>query len=68
MPAQGSPIAMQRAAALVPLLPVLDEFGVNLEAVLEGTGVSAQTIRPEAFLPYAAFLAILDNASRLTGR
>lgn len=68
MPAQGSPIAMQRAAALVPLLPVLDEFGVSLEAVLEGTGVSAQAIRPEAFLPYAAFLAILDNASRLTGR
>jgi len=68
MPAPGPPVAMQRAAALVPLLPVLDEFGVSLEAVLEGTGVSTQTIGPEAFLPYAAFLAILDNASRLTGR
>jgi AraC-like DNA-binding protein len=68
MPASGPPMAMQRAAALVPLLPVLDEFGVSLAAVLEGTGVSAEAIRPASFLPYGAFLAILDNASRLTGR
>jgi len=68
MPEAGQPIAMQRAAALVPLSSVLDEFGVNLAAVLEGTGVSAEAIRPASFLPYAAILAILDNASRLTGR
>jgi AraC-like DNA-binding protein len=36
--------------------------------VLKGTGVTAEAIRPDCFLPYAAFLAILDNASRLTGR
>ena len=68
MPTPAPPMAIQRAAALVPLLPVLEEFGVSLEAVLQGTGVSAQAIRPDSFLPYAAFLAILDNASRLTGR
>lgn len=68
MPAPGPPMAMQRAAALVQLLPVLDEFGVSLDAVLEGTGISATEIRPDCFLPYAAFLAILDHASHLTGR
>jgi len=68
MPTSAPPMAIQRAAALVPLLPLLDEFGVSLAAVLKGTGVTAEAIRPESFLPYAAVLAILDNASRLTGR
>jgi AraC-like DNA-binding protein len=60
--------AMQRAAALVPLRSLLGERGVGLDEVLEGTGVSPHEIRPDAFVPYTAFLAILDNASRLTGR
>ena len=68
MPTSGPAMAMQRAAALIPLLPVLEEFGVSLAAVLEGTGITAEAIRPDSFLPYAAFLAILDSASRLTGR
>ena len=68
MPAPGPSMAMQRAAALVQLLPLLDEFGVTLTAVLEGKGVSGEAIRPDSFLPYAAFLAILDRASHLTGR
>lgn len=60
--------AMQRAAALVPLRSLLGERGVGMDEVLEGTGVSPDEIRPDAFVPYRAFLAILDNASRLTGR
>jgi AraC-like DNA-binding protein len=60
--------AMQRAAALVPLPSLLGELGVDLASVLEGTGVSADEIRPDAFIPYAAFLAILDNACRAAGR
>lgn len=61
-------IAMQRAASLVPLTHVLEEYGVTLASVLEGTGVSADEVRQEAFVPYAAFLSVLDNACRLTGR
>jgi hypothetical protein len=59
---------MQRAAALMPLGPLLGESGVDMAAVLEGTGVSLDKIGPDAFIPYAAFLAMLDNAGRLTGR
>lgn len=61
-------IAMQRAASLVPLTHVLEEHGVTLASVLEGTGVSADEVRQDAFVPYAAFLSVLDNACRLTGR
>lgn len=63
-----TPIAMQRAASLAQLPSLLDEFGVSLAAVLDGTGVTPDALRPDAFIPYAAFLAILDNACRLTGR
>lgn len=68
MPVDKNPVAMQRAAALVPLSTLLAAYGVTLETVLEGTGVSSDEIRPDAFIPYAAFLAILDNACALTGR
>jgi AraC-like DNA-binding protein len=60
--------AMQRAASLVPLRSLLEELDVGMDAVLEGTGVAIDEISPDAFIPYMAFLAILDNASRLTGR
>lgn len=59
---------MQRAASLVPLRSLLGELGVGMDAVLEGTGIAVDEIRPDAFIPYTEFLAILDNASRLTGR
>jgi AraC-like DNA-binding protein len=59
---------MQRAASLVPLKSLLEELDVGMNAVLAGTGVAADEIRPDAFIPYTAYLAILDNASRLTGR
>jgi AraC-like DNA-binding protein len=36
--------------------------------VLDGTGISSDDLRPDAFVPYTAFLSVLDNASRLTGR
>ena len=61
-------IAMQRAASLAQLPALLDGFGVSLAAVLDGTGVSPDALRPDLFIPYSAFLAILDNACRLTGR
>ena len=60
--------AMQRAAALVPLAGVLADHGVSMASVLEGTGVSAAELRPDAFVAYADFLSVLDNACRLTGR
>jgi AraC-like DNA-binding protein len=59
---------MQRAASLVPLAHMLEEHGVSLASVLEGTGVLADEVRQDAFVPYAAFLSVLDNACRLTGR
>jgi AraC-like DNA-binding protein len=62
------PQARQRAAALLPLPPLLGELGTPLDAVLHGTGITPDQLRPDAFIPYAAFLAILDNACRLTGR
>lgn len=64
----AKPAAVQRATALVALAPLLAELGVALERVLRGTGVSADDLRPDGFIPYAAVLAILDNAAALTGR
>ena len=68
MPVKTGQIAMQRAASLMLLPAVLTEFGVDLDAVLQGTGIARGQLRPEAFIPYAAYLAILDNASAATGR
>ncbi len=68
MTANEKPIARQRAASLILLPPLLSEFGVGLDAVLEGTGVSGDQLRPDAFIPYASYLAILANAAALTGR
>ena len=59
---------MQRAASLILLPPLLAELGVDLDAALEGTGVSRDQLRPDAFIPYASYLAILDNAANATGR
>lgn len=58
---------MQRAASLTLLPALLAELGSGLDAVLEGTGVSRDQLRPDAFIPYASYLAILDNAARATG-
>jgi AraC-like DNA-binding protein len=61
-------MAVQRAASLLNLPHLLDEFGATLASVLHGTGISSEDLRPDAFVPYSAFLSVLDNASRLTGR
>jgi AraC-like DNA-binding protein len=61
-------MALQRAASLLHLPQLLDEFGVPLASVLDGTGISAEDLRPDVFVPYSAFLSVLDNASRLAGR
>jgi AraC-like DNA-binding protein len=58
--------AMQSAAALTNLRPLLSELGTDLDAVLAGTGVTAEMIDPTRMIPYAATLAILENAARLT--
>jgi AraC-like DNA-binding protein len=58
--------AMQRAASLVHLPPLLAELGVDLAAVLDGTGVSVADLRPDAFIPYASYLKILDRSAELS--
>jgi hypothetical protein len=68
MTATKFPLAVQRAASLLHLPQLLDEFGATVASVLDGTGISSQDLRPDAFVPYSAFLSVLDNASRLTGR
>ena len=60
--------ALQRAASLMQLPGLLAQFDVGLDAVLAGTGVTAEQLRPDGFIPYAAFLRILDNACRAMGR
>ena len=60
--------ALQRAASLVHLPPLLAVLGVPLAVVLDGTEVTPGDLRPDAFIPYAAYLAILDRAAALTGR
>ena len=59
---------MQRAASLVPLASLLAELGFGIERMLEGTGVTTDQLRQDSFIPYVAFLAILDNACSVTGR
>jgi len=59
---------MQRAASLMPLPSLLAGLGVGMDKVLAGTGVTPDQLRPDAFIPYPAYLAILDNACRATGR
>lgn len=59
---------MQRAASLMPLAALLAEFGASLDQVLAGSGINQDQLRPDAFIPYSAYLAILDNACRATGR
>lgn len=65
---QDPSTALQRAASLIRLPGLLQEFGVGVDAVLSGTGVTEAQFRPDGFIPYASFLAILDNACRATGR
>jgi AraC-like DNA-binding protein len=60
--------ATQRAASLIPLPALLAGLGARLDDVLAGTGVTPDQLRPDAFIPYAAYLAILDNACRATDR
>lgn len=67
MKATKRPVAVQRAASLLHLPQLLDELGANLASVLDRTGISAVDLRPDAFVPYATFLSVLDNASRMTG-
>jgi AraC-like DNA-binding protein len=60
--------ATQRSDSLAPLPELLSEFGVALDDVLRGTGLSADDILPGRFIPYAAYLAILERAVDRTGR
>jgi AraC-like DNA-binding protein len=64
----GGRTALQRAASLMQLQGLLAGFGVGMDEVLAGTGVTSDQLRPDGFIPFSAFLAILDNACRATGR
>ncbi len=66
--AETRQVAVQRAASLVPLVGLLAESDVALETVLSGTGVSADQLQADRYIPYVAFNEILENAARLTGR
>jgi AraC-like DNA-binding protein len=59
---------MQRAASLMPLPSLLEDLGAGIDAVLKGTGVSPDQLQPHCFIPYAAYLSILDNSCVATGR
>ena len=59
---------MQRAASLMQLPGLLAGFGVGMDEVLAGTGVTPDQLRPDVFIPYSAFLGILDNACRAARR
>ncbi len=58
----------QRANVLAHLPPLLADLGVPLEPVLEGTGIAEADLVPDAFLPYAGVLAMLDRAADVSGR
>jgi len=68
MPGKEAQVAMQRAASLMQLPALLAGFGVGMDKVLAETGVTPDQLRPDAFIEYAAYLEILDNACRATGR
>ena len=67
MPQTKTP-AVQRATSLLHLPPLLGDLGVSLDAVLDGTGVGAGALRPDAYIPYAGYLSILERAAAVTGR
>lgn len=58
---------MQRAAPVVQLPALLAELGVEIDAVLEGTGIAVSDLRPDAFIPFASAQALLDRAAALSG-
>lgn len=60
-------IALQRAAPLMQLAPLLAAAGVSLEDALDGTGLSVDDIGPDRFIPFAAFLEILERSATLSG-
>lgn len=62
------PPPLQRAASLAALPGLLADHGIALDRALDGTGIAPDALRPDSFIPFPAFLAILDRAARLTGR
>jgi AraC-like DNA-binding protein len=60
--------ATQRASSLIPLAALLEDLGVPLDAVLEGSGLTPNTLLAEPFVPYDAYIRILHKAVDRTGR
>ena len=58
----------QRATILAHLPPLLAELGVPQAPVFDGTGIAPDDLVPNAFLPYAGVLALLDRAAKISGR
>ena len=55
---------MQRAAPLVQLPALLAELGVEVDAVLNGTGVALSDLRPGVFIPFSSAPADISTAPR----
>jgi AraC-like DNA-binding protein len=53
---------------MVPLGALLAELGVKFATVLDRVGLSVGDIRPDAFIPFAKAIRILDEACAATGR
>lgn len=64
VPAQ--PHATQRAGVFAELVLLLEELGVDARKVLSGTGLDSLPHSPEARLPFAAMLHVLENAAAIT--
>lgn len=64
----SSRLPLQRAASLAPLPGLLADHGIDLARALEETGVTPEQLRPDSFIPFPAYLVILDRAARFCGR
>jgi len=58
---------MQRAGPFADLAAVLREFGVQPDAVAEGTGIDLEALTPDTQVPMRQGLVVLEKAARLTG-
>ncbi len=57
-----------RAAGLDGFIPLMRELGYDPATFLDGYGIDIALLdNPDAMLPYAAFLALLEGAARQTG-
>jgi AraC-like DNA-binding protein len=63
-----APSSTQRASTLAALPRLLEDLGVPLDDVLEGTGLARADLGGDRFIPYDAYLTILRQAVERTRR